>query len=354
MEATTLTDALLDDLDDLSDVEEEDQQEDEDGSHSQTDNVGNIEPSAENDEWWPATEGKQLLHDISFQQHMVAIQSVLEKSNHSSSPVIEENPKLLLQSNKYLVAANEDLAIAHKVLCQAYEPKFPELEELVPNATQYVKAVRILGNFKDVTTKAINDGLHQFLTNHQIITLTVAESTSGGRILTPEELERVNMVASYMDRVVTAQSALVSFIELHMVGLAPSVCAIIGPRVAAQLLALTGSLAALSQIPASNLQVVGQVKQGRTTVGGTAQRAPHQGVLVESDIVQRCPKSLQQKALKLVASKLALAIRCDFVNFDSGRPRSAEAGVAFRSQIEGKLNKLAEPDKAPVLKALPK
>ena len=120
------------------------------------------------------------------------------------------------------------------------------------------------------------------------------------------------------------------------------------------MLALTGSLAALSQIPASNLQVVGQVKQGRTTVGGTAQRAPHQGVLVESDIVQRCPKSLQQKALKLVASKLALAIRCDFVNFDSGRPRSAEAGVAFRSQIEDKLNKLAEPDKAPVLKALPK
>jgi RNA processing factor Prp31 len=63
---------------------------------------------------------------------------------------------------------------------------------------------------------------------------------------------------------------------------------------------------------------------------------------------------MRSKALKLVAAKLALAIRCDFVNVDTGRPRTADPGRAFREQIEQKFAQLQEPDKAPVLKALPK
>lgn len=75
---------------------------------------------------------------------------------------------------------------------------------------------------------------------------------------------------------------------------------------------------------------------------------------MECELIQRCPKPMRRKALKVVAAKLALAIRCDFVNYESGRPRSARSGLAFRQEIEQKFVKLREPDKAPVLKALPK
>ena len=64
--------------------------------------------------------------------------------------------------------------------------------------------------------------------------------------------------------------------------------------------------------------------------------------------------TINMSAEKVVAAKLALAARCDFINVNTGRPRSAVAGQQFRTEIETKLAKWKEPDKAPTLKALPK
>jgi U4/U6 small nuclear ribonucleoprotein PRP31 len=206
----------------------------------------------------------------------------------------------------------------------------------------------------------------QFLTQHQIVTLSVSSSTTAGRRLTDEEWHCVDQIASYMEQVLSIQGKLTQYIAQQMETLAPSVCALVGPKVAAKLVALTGGLPQLAKIPACNLQVLGQAKHtsnSRSTVviaGSSSSSAaamrqqPHQGVLVECDLVQRSPRTMRSKALKLVAAKLALAVRHDHVNVDTGRPRSAEAGLQFRMQIEQKLVQLQEPDKAPVLKALPK
>jgi RNA processing factor Prp31 len=56
----------------------------------------------------------------------------------------------------------------------------------------------------------------------------------------------------------------------------------------------------------------------------------------------------------VVAAKLALAVRCDFVNVNMGRSRTAVSGSKFREEIETKFEKWREPDQAPTLKALPK
>jgi len=131
---------------------------------------------------------------------------------------------------------------------------------------------------------------------------------------------------------------------------------LIGPSTAAKLLGLSGGLAELSRIPACNLQVLGQTKHSSTSRAGLSglTTKPHTGILVECDLVQQCPSYLQKKALKTVAAKLALAARCDFVNVDTGRTRSAQSGQKFRSEIEQKIQKWEEPDKARTLKALPK
>jgi U4/U6 small nuclear ribonucleoprotein PRP31 len=71
-------------------------------------------------------------------------------------------------------------------------------------------------------------------------------------------------------------------------------------------------------------------------------------------LVESCPSYLHKKALKVVAAKLALAVRCDFVNVDTGRARNAASGEAFRATIEEQIQQWQAPDKAQVLKALPK
>ena len=361
MEGTsTLADALLDDLDDLSDaaadaVEDEEEQQHAAYADDDNNNSNNRKP-------------KRFLDDPALHQHLECIQDSKKRNE-------KEEHDLLVKSNQYLSGAANELSLAHDALCAAYRPKFPELEELIVTPQQYLQCVRILGNTSEIDTaltsnKTVQDALAQFLTPHQIVNLSVSSSTTtaGRTRLTDAEWHHVEQIAAHMEQILNVvQATLTQHIVQQMETLAPSVCALVGPQVAAKLVALTGGLPQLANIPACNLQVVGQVKHTSHTrstavISGAAissatrqqQQQPHRGVLVECDLVQRSPKAMRSKALKLVAAKLALAVRHDHVNVDTGRPRSAVVGQQFRRQIELKLVQLQEPDKAPVLKALPK
>ncbi len=243
---------------------------------------------------------------------------------------------------------------AHGELAKAYKPKFSELEDLLPNFLQYKNAVRIIGNEMDLTK--VNDELNEILNTNQIITISVAASTTTGRPLTEEELQKVDEAATYLEELLQVQKELVTFVENSMESLCPSICALIGPSTAAKLLGLTGGLHELTRIPSCNLQVIGQVKQNSESRAGLSGIAlkQHVGLLAEADLVQSLSKQYQKKALKVVAAKLALAARYDFVNVDTGRPRSASTGLKLREELIEKFEKWQEPDKAPVLKALPK
>ena len=80
----------------------------------------------------------------------------------------------------------------------------------------------------------------------------------------------------------------------------------------------------------------------------------HTGLLAECNLIQSLSNIYKKKALKVVAAKVALVARFDFSNVASGRKRSASAGINYRNQLDEKFEKWQEPDKAPVLKALPK
>jgi U4/U6 small nuclear ribonucleoprotein PRP31 len=374
MEATsTLADALLDDLDELSDAPNEDEDVHDEAIFAGEQNSKRVVADHDDDrdgevlsstDWWPKHQKQRLLEDSNLQQHVAMVRAKMQNGYKSdanrhddiqSSNDPELDHQLLVKSNQCLIAIANDLETAHTCLCKAYEPHFPELEELLPDAVQYLRAVRTIGNETDFTSRAVNDGLNTFLTSHQIITLSVAGSTTAGRLLTEEEMHKVDQIASYMEQVMEIRQLLTEYIEQQMEGLAPSICALVGAGTAAKLISLTGGLANLSKIPSCNLQVIGQSKHTRgSAASSSVTRTPHQGILTECDLVQRCPRHMRSKALKLVAAKLALAIRCDFVNVDTGRPRTADPGRAFREQIEQKFAQLQEPDKAPVLKALPK
>lgn len=52
-----------------------------------------------------------------------------------------------------------------------------------------------------------------------------------------------------------AKASILDFVETRMTNMAPNVCALVGSRMTAQLLALTGGLTAMSKTPGCNLQV---------------------------------------------------------------------------------------------------
>jgi U4/U6 small nuclear ribonucleoprotein PRP31 len=190
-----------------------------------------------------------------------------------------------------------------------------------------------------------------------------------------------------------------------MISIVPNMVTLLNSsQLVAQLLSYTnGSLEQLIKIPACNIEVLGQIKHSNKERGGMVlrlpflrnnnnnnsnpnatsnnssimqqqqqQQQPHTGILVQCDLVQSVPIALQKKVLKLV-----LCIRCDYDYYiKHGRTTSGKSthtlssdtnntsttttstnkspGYIFRQQIQTKIQQLLEPDKAPVLKALPK
>mmetsp|Transcript_40417 Transcript_40417/g.86053 ORF Transcript_40417/g.86053 Transcript_40417/m.86053 type:complete len:388 (+) Transcript_40417:118-1281(+) len=387
-----MADALLDDLDDLSDVEPEEEPSYEDGgaeddasrgvyddgaddgaaaagdgtnlgaSSSSADGDGDTSRAASS----RATRRRpRLLDDASLESHLSAIRAAQESDDRkpgaadggdsfNSKEEDERQHALILASNRHLVSLGHEIHRAHLELCRRYQPKFPELEELLTDPLKYRAAIGIIQNEMDLTKS--NERLNEILTSNQIITISVAGSTTSGRPLTDEELGGVNETCRYLDELHSAQAELGAFVESRMERWAPSVCALVGPSLAARLLASTGGLAELTRIPACNLQLIGKSRSTSASRGGmaTQSRVQHAGILTECPLVRAVPNYLKTRAVKAVAGKLALAARTDHVNVESGRARTADVGRRFREELRTKFGKWEEPDKAQVVKALPK
>ncbi len=271
---TTLADALLDDLDDLMDSDDDDQNDDSQNAEAsvQDGDIGHhngdilSESSMQKSsvpESSPTTESEAnaFLQNPSLVKHMKIIRqhneschtaengdekppSTVRSSNQKEKE--EENHQLVVQSNKHLASLEEELERAHGELANAYNPKFPELEELLPNPLHYKNAVRIIGNETDLTK--VNDELNEILTSNQIITISMAGSTTSGRVLTEDELRMVDVSASYMENLLEVQKDLMKFVENSMESLCPSICALIGAPTAARLLGLAGGLQDLTKV----------------------------------------------------------------------------------------------------------
>lgn len=339
---TSLADNLLDDLDDLSDVEEEQVKEESEAYEL-----------AQQEDIAAADKEPRLLDDPAMQRHLAAIRSS-SLMTMTGKEQEEQEYRLIVASNKQLARLAGELVLAHGALCEAYHPKFPELEELLVNPSEYKSAVKAIGNEMDISL--VTDQLSQFLNSNQVLTISVSASTTSGRPLTAEELTEVAEEIEYIEEILKVQQELTAYVAERMKGLAPNVCAIVGTAMAAQLMGLAGGLEELSKIPSCNLQVLGQVRQSSASRAGMSSTStrPNEGILVGCDLVRRLAKAQQKKALKMVAAKVALAARCDYVNAVAGRARDASSGERFRTEIERKFEKWQEPDKAPTLKALPK
>ncbi|KAL3765275.1 hypothetical protein ACHAW5_000276 [Stephanodiscus triporus] len=402
-----MADALLDDLDDLSDAEDSEAEPSrEDGA------AGAYHASGDGDDGDDGDDGgddavlrggdgsaatraagrSRLLDDPSLVRHLSSVRKAVANSSGrdydddgdvgSGKPAAaavvaaaststkdedddddERQHALVLASNRHLVSLGHEIHRTHLDLCRLYHPKFPELEELLSDPFQYRAAVGILRNETDVTRA--NDGLNRILTSNQIITISVAGSTTSGRTLTDDELRDVDRTCEYLDDLRSTRDELTRFVESRAGRWIPNVCALVGPSLAARLLACVGGLGELCRVPACNLQLLGRKRSSGGGVSssssgasrdGMATRARdhHAGMLMECDLVTSLPNYLGMRAAKAVAGKLALAARADHVNVESGRARTSDVGRRMREELVAKFAKWEEPDRAQVVKALPK
>ncbi|EPQ16240.1 U4/U6 small nuclear ribonucleoprotein Prp31 [Myotis brandtii] len=176
--------------------------------------------------------------------------------------------------------------IIHKFIRDKYSKRFPELESLVPNALDYIRTVKELGNSLDKCKN--NENLQQILTNATIMVVSVTASTTQGQQLSEEELERLEEACDMALELNASKHRIYEYVESRMSFIAPNLSIIIGASTAAKIMGVAGGLTNLSKMPACNIMLLGAQ---RKTLSGFSSTSvlPHTGYIYHSDIVQSLP-----------------------------------------------------------------
>ncbi|KAJ1998528.1 U4/U6-U5 snRNP complex subunit prp31 [Coemansia thaxteri] len=286
--------------------------------------------------------GDELCHLLSS---IVNIQPAPDMNSQLMGRVEDSSDyRLVVQANEMSTRIAGETLVVHRFLLDHYKRRFPELETLVQNPTDYARAVKAIGGLADIT-KANLEGI---LPNATRMVVAVTGSTTTGRQLSEEELQRVNDACDCLLELVDAKAKIVGFIESRMPLIAPNLTAVVGSSTAAKLIVEAGSLSALSKIPSCNIQVLGKAQQTATGLSSLSTKK-HVGVVYYSEVVGGVPDDFRLKMLRKVSAKCALAARVDAQN---GAPDGA-MGRQFRRELDAQVEKLLEAAPMNAVKPLP-
>ena len=117
-----------------------------------------------------------------------------------------------------------------------------------------------------------------------------------------------------------------NWLELEAPTVAPSLGALLGPLLAARVIAAAGSLARLARMPGSTIQTLGAEKALFAHSGGGAPPPKH-GLLLAHPLVRDAPRQQRGKLARRLAAKAAIAARLDCYG---GEPQGAELLAALQ------------------------
>jgi U4/U6 small nuclear ribonucleoprotein PRP31 len=264
----------------------------------------------------------------------------------------------LTEANSHSTSIDSEIILVHKFIRDHYSVRFPELETLVGNPLDYAKVVSIIGNgpmdgenIKKLETSKDNRlgaTLRSVLDGPSVMIVTVEATTTKGRELTPEELERVLRACDMTLSLDRAKKILTDYVQSLMKRFAPNLTALIGSLTAAQLINFAGGLKGLAKTPACNVAPLGSKKASGTGFA-TNVGVRQQGFLYHSPIIKGIPNDLKRQAMRIVSAKLVLAARVDSAHQD----KSGATGEELKAGCLQRLEKLTEPPPNKGQRALP-
>jgi nucleolar protein 56 len=130
---------------------------------------------------------------------------------------------------------------------------------------------------------------------------------------TPEEPELVRArrsLAELYRSIESVRTTLEGAVTEALPRRAPNVSALLGPLLAARMLAQAGGLDRLARLPASTIQVLGAEKAFFEHLRGRAP-PPRHGLLFLHPTIQGAPRRLRGKLARALAGKVAIAARID-------------------------------------------
>ncbi len=213
----------------------------------------------------------------------------------------------IIQAVHALEELDKTINLFYGRLREWYGLYLSELSDAVETPEEYFKIVAEIGWKEEINSENLSKiGISKKTTSAVLEAL----KTSIGVEMDKRDLEEIRVMASTVLKLISLRERLEKYIEERIKEVSPNLYTLVGPILAAKLIAQAGGLEALSKMPSSTIQVLGAEKALFRALR-TGGKPPKHGLIFQHPIIRQSPKKLRGKISRVLAAKLSIAARID-------------------------------------------
>jgi len=213
----------------------------------------------------------------------------------------------IIQAVHALEELDKTINLFYGRLREWYGLYLSELSDAVETPEEYFKIIAEIGWKEEINSENLSKiGISKKTASAVLEAL----KTSIGVEMDKRDLEEIRVMASTVLKFGSLRGRLEKYIEERIKEVSPNLYTLVGPILAAKLIAQAGGLEALSKMPSSTIQVLGAEKALFRALR-TGGRPPKHGLIFQHPIIRQSPKKLRGKISRVLAAKLSIAARID-------------------------------------------
>jgi len=233
----------------------------------------------------------------------VSREEMLEAARRGLKAAFVERDRLLTHTVNSITELDRTANVFYERLAEWYGVYFPELRVAEPD--KYCKIVLMFD--KNNLEKAT---LSEIVGEEKADEIITKAKRSVGADFAEEELKQVRGLAEEIMGLYALRERIEEYEARLAKEIAPNLCHLVEPVLAARLIAQAGSLKRLATLPASTVQLLGAEKALFKHLR-TGTLPPKYGLIFQHPVINSAPPSHRGKLARALATKLAIAAKAD-------------------------------------------
>jgi nucleolar protein 56 len=229
-------------------------------------------------------------------------EELLERAKAGVKEAYTKRDRLIVQTVNAIGDVDKATNLLYERLQEWYGIYFPELK------TEQEKYCKIAAFFEKEAPDA--EALEKLSGREKAEQIIGSVATSIGAELGKADLAAIHGYAAAVAQLFEQRRALEAYEKALADEICPNVAYLVGPHLAAKLIALAGSIDRLAVLPASTVQVLGAEKALFKHLRKNA-RPPKHGVLFQHPDVGGAPKWQRGRIARALATKIVIAAKAD-------------------------------------------
>jgi len=274
------------------------------------------------------SEFRRLAIELRWASSQSEINEILTKVNVLKTKEklkVVKSDKILIQAVSVLDEIDKNVNVLSEHLREWYGLYFPEAVKLMKTNEKLASLVVDFGSRANIRQNYSGDAKN----------LPRYAANSAGMDFSEVDMTMIQTFSKSIKEFFELKEKITNYIEKSSKEVIPNMTAIVGPLMAARVLAAAGSLEKISRMPSSTVQLLGAEKALFRHLKGEG-KAPKYGVLFGETHIQNAPKESRGKIARLIASKLSLAAKTDFFSEE-------DRTELYKEQFEKQLKRILKP-----------